>query len=318
MNNNERFKLYLDFSTDEGVEEILKLGTVLSNETRVNILRALQSPPFAMTFPELHRKLKVPNSTLLFHLCKLEECGIVCVRYKSSSAGTTRIIQRVLRTAEIVFFKRSEEETAKRYVSDVQAARVGWYSNYANGTALFFVADKMIHNNNYGLTFSPEHFNAELVYAANGVVTYDFSNAVARDHTIKYLELSLEICSEAPYYDNNYLSDITFWINGVELCCYTCKGDYGDRRGNLNPDWWPSSITQYGELLTIIVNEKGVFVNGIGYNHKVNISHLKLSETEKITLKFGNKDTAEHIGGFNVFGSTFGDYPQDIVLKLFY
>ncbi len=38
----------------------------------------------------------------------------------------------------------------------------------------------------------------------------------------------------------------------------------------------------------------------------------------RIELKFGNKPTATNLGGFNVFGKRFGDYPQDISLALSY
>ena len=34
---------------------------------------------------------------------------------------------------------------------------------------------------------------------------------------------------------------------------------FGGRRGHLNPDWWSDTMTQYGELQTIRINEKGCF-----------------------------------------------------------
>ena len=114
------------------------------------------------------------------------------------------------------------------------------------------------------------------------------------------------------------MSDITFWINGKELTTYVSEGDYGDRRGFLNPSWWPDVNTQYGKLVNITVNEKGVFVNGNETPSRRRLKDLDLSEGNKIVLSFGNKDTAEHVGGFNVFGSGFGDYPQDICLNLKY
>jgi len=35
-------------------------------------------------------------------------------------------------------------------------------------------------------------------------------------------------------------------------------------------------------------------------------------------VKIGIKEDAAHKGGINIFGDGFGDYPQDIVLKLSY
>ena len=55
---------------------------------------------------------------------------------------------------------------------------------------------------------------------------------------------------------------------------------------------------------------------------KINIvlskEQLDLKNGNKIILSFGNKDTTEHPGGFNIFGKEFGDYPQDIILTCKY
>ena len=39
---------------------------------------------------------------------------------------------------------------------------------------------------------------------------------------------------------------------------------------------------------------------------------------ESISIRIGNKDDAENKGGFNLFGRSFGDYAQDIILTLVY
>jgi predicted transcriptional regulator len=41
-------------------------------------------------------------------------------------------------------------------------------------------------------------------------------------------------------------------------------------------------------------------------------------DSHRIDVRFGNKDDAKHIGGFNIFGKEFGDYKQDIVMCLSY
>ena len=37
-----------------------------------------------------------------------------------------------------------------------------------------------------------------------------------------------------------------------------------------------------------------------------------------ISVKIGIKEEAKNIGGISIFGKSFGDYPQDIVMKLEY
>lgn len=52
------------------------------------------------------------------------------------------------------------------------------------------------------------------------------------------------------------------------------------------------------------------------------ISSVKLSDipidVDRWTLRIEVKDDAQHIGGCSIFGKGFGNYPQDIVMKLFY
>ena len=119
----------------------------------------------------------------------------------------------------------------------------------------------------------------------------------------------------ARYYDNDYKSDITFWINDKEICTLTTKGDYGDRRGKLNPDWWPSINTQYGELTTIKINENGIYLKDILVNKGITIKDLDITNNTFIKISLGNKNFALNKGGFNIFGSEFGDYPQNIIVE---
>jgi predicted transcriptional regulator len=40
-----------------------------------------------------------------------------------------------------------------------------------------------------------------------------------------------------------------------------------------------------------------------------------LKSGEPIPVRIGIKENASNIGGINLFGSKFGNYPQDIVLR---
>ena len=128
----------------------------------------------------------------------------------------------------------------------------------------------------------------------------------------------MELCSEAPYYDNDYLSEITFWVNKKEICTYLSEGDYGDRRGNVTPTWWSRKNTQYGKLVNILIDKTGVFINDKKVNDKINVDNLNLDKDNKITFTLGNKPTATYVGGFNLFGKCFGDHMQGIIMNVYY
>ncbi len=107
------------------------------------------------------------------------------------------------------------------------------------------------------------------------------------------------------------------WINGIEAGTWTCPSDFGGRRGKLNPDWWEDKNSQYGNLKQWYIDATGTYLD----NNKVSdrkLGEYHLAEGDYISVKIGIREDARHIGGVNIFGSSFGDYPQDLVMKLKY
>ena len=309
-------EISLSLKNEEDVSTIVCLCDALGNETRLRILQTLQKEPFIYTVPELVKLTKIPTSTLLHHLKKLEKANIVHLTYRTSSHGTVRMVTRDMKGANLSFYY-NDYKSSKHVLSSVQSVGVGMYSSFeADGSYLCLVKDKLYTDK--AEIYNPLHYDAQLIASSNGRVTYEFSNTVALHKEVVELLISLEICSEAPYHDNNYMSDITFWINGKEITTYLSDGDYGDRVGILNPDYWPKVNTQYGKLVNLSIKKDGVYINDVKFESKYNLENINLTKGNKLTLTIGNKSTAEHVGGFNIFGKTFGDYPQDICLQFFY
>lgn len=131
------------------------------------------------------------------------------------------------------------------------------------------------------------------------------------------LEVSIEMCSEAPHYKNDWPSDITMWINDIEVGTWTSPGDFWGRRGRNNPQWWPDTINQYGLLKYWRVNSTGTYVDDLKLSDKT-IDDFNVETNDFISVKFGIKENAKNIGGISIFGKSFGDYPQDIIMKIEY
>lgn len=316
-------KIYKPFSLDldltiareDDIPIIAEICEVLGSEIRLGILKYLQSPPYIHSLPTLVKELGIPKTTILHHLHKMENAGIINMFYKSSEHGLVRFVGRGLKSANIVIY-HTETSAERPVVSEFQTLGVGQFSDFT-GDRLSLATETELFDNIADRCFIPQRFEAQLIYMPQGTISY-FFNKVSTQKKLAELNLSLEICSEAPYFDNTYKSDITFWINGRETATFQCDGDYGDRRGKLNPEWWPSANTQYGKLLTLSVRTDGVFINGNRTLSKVKLSDLHLKEGNKISIVIGNKDTAEYPNGFNLFGREFGDYPQDICLEFKY
>ncbi len=302
----------LDIDKDEDFEKIYSLCNALGNKKRLEIFKHIQNPPYVFSIADLTKILDLPISTLVHHLEIMEQAKLIRMGYRNDSKKNLRIVKR--NTGDVyIHLYRPVEVSQNTMLTYTQVMPVGSYVDYEGEPLLYIFNKKVSHN-----TFSPERFNSPLVYTQKGIIEYYFDNSAIKTYSVVSMQLSLEICSEFPFYDNQHKSDITFWINGKAITTYTCEGDYGDRRGTLNPEWWPNHSTQYGKLVNILVNKEGVFINGTKQTSKIKINDLNLTNGNKISIKFGNENTAEYPGGFNVFGKEFGDYPQDIVLQIQY
>lgn len=106
-------------------------------------------------------------------------------------------------------------------------------------------------------------------------------------------------------------------MNGVEIGTWTSPADFGDHRGLLNPSWWEDRNTQHGLLKSWRVTERGSFMDGIHLSD-VTCSDLNLMQHPYISVRIGVKPDSRHVGGLNIFGRKFGNYEQDIVLRVEY
>ena len=75
--------------------------------------------------------------------------------------------------------------------------------------------------------------------------------------------------------------------------------------------------TQFGLLKTRSINSEGSFLDFVKVSD-VTINDIKLNNQPYLSIKIEIKDDAKNIGGINIFGEKFGDYPQGIVLKIKY
>ena len=65
----------------------------------------------------------------------------------------------------------------------------------------------------------------------SGEVEYRFSLGEIDPEQVEWLEISMEISSNAPMYREDFKSDIYVGLGARELGVWTSPGDYGARRG---------------------------------------------------------------------------------------
>jgi len=163
---------------------------------------------------------------------------------------------------------------------------------------------------------NPKRAGAGLIWVSKGYLEYRFPKSTAvTPERIASLSVTFEVCSEFPGFNNNWPSDITVWFNGREVGTWTSPGDMRGEYGRLTPRWWDLMNSQYGFLKTWLVTDSGSFVDGVR-TEDMTLADLELGPCEFYSVRIGVKEDAEFAGGFNLFGRTFGNYEQDVVLRL--
>ena len=70
-------------------------------------------------------------------------------------------------------------------------------------------------------------------------------------------------------------------------------------------------------LKLLVINKKGTFVDGLQISN-ITIKDFNLNYKSILKFKIGVPDNAEHVGGLTIFGKTFGNYNQDINIRINY
>jgi len=147
-------------------------------------------------------------------------------------------------------------------------------------------------------------------------VEYQFpNNAKLTNAEISEIEVAVELSSEVPGTSADWPSDITLSVNGVDVGTWTSPGDFGDKRGVFTPAWWKLKGSQYGKLKNWRIGADGTYVDGVRISD-VSLGALNLQNHHSIRVRIGVKDDAKHPGGINIFGKGFGNYDQDILLRI--
>lgn len=301
--------LYL--SSFEEADRVLK---ALSAPMRIEIMKLIYDTP-GMSMNDLAQTLGLTNSAISMHVSKLLEADLVQIETTSGKRGTMKLVSPS--HERLVIDMAPQKEQARFYQDDI---KIGYFTacnitpTCGLATPEGFVGAL---DDSKAFTF-PEHFNAEILWFANGYVEYGLPNHLQPGQTLKELQISFEISSEYPGFNEDYPSDIHFFINNLPLGIWVSPGDYGARKGYVAPAWWPDTLNQYGLLKTLIINENGTFMDGGQKLSDIKLRDLALDYNSLISFRIEVPRNTVNCGGCTLFGEHFGDYNQSIRVKAFY
>lgn len=292
-------------------EYLCLVAKALSSPERIDILDLLYKYPLSVQ--DIAKRLKLPASSVGLHIRLLESAGLIRAE-KSSINGSVYKISYINKHL-IHFNLRSSFENINETSSI--AIPIGSYRDcYADAQCGLISETGFIGTeDDFRSFYLLEHTQAQLIWMAKGFLEYKAPNILPKNKKCKKLSLSMELCSEALGYDEDYKSDIYISINGRECGFYRSEGDYGVRRGILTPSFWQNGLTQYGKLVTLSVDENGTFINDEAVSELM-VAQLRIENSDCITFRFEVKEDSMYCGGMNIFGEKAGDYAQPIVLAV--
>lgn len=294
---------------DEGLEIFKALGSNI----RIEIIKILRENN-GMNMNDLAATLNVTNGALTSHIKKLEDCGLISITSESSGHGNQKLCS--VHLDKILIDIESAEEDTNIYLTEL---KVGHYSSYevfptcglASPTALIGEVDDTRY------FAHPDRYNADILWFTKGHVEYIIPNFIPFSQKIDKITISAELSSEAPGVNEVCPSDISFYINDTFIGSWTSPGDFGDVQGIFTPEWWFPNWNQYGLLKLLVINKRGTFIDGLQISD-VTINHLNLTDKSTIRFKMAVNNDADHIGGLTIFGKNFGNYNQDINVRINY
>ncbi|MBE5843720.1 MAG: winged helix-turn-helix transcriptional regulator [Butyrivibrio sp.] len=297
----------------KSLSEGLDLFKALGSEIRLEIIRILLEEN-GMNMNELASKLNITNGALTSHIRKLEECGVITVSNETSGHGNQKICS--VHLDKILIDVQDEAKDEDIYTAGIKVGQFADYDVYPTcGLASSSQLIGQVDDTRY---FShPDRYDADILWFTKGYVEYVVPNFIPFNQKIDEICISAELSSEAPGVNNVWPSDIYFYLNNTFLGTWTSPGDFGDVKGIFTPDWWFPNWNQYGLLKMLVINHRGTFIDGLQISD-VTIDQFGLTSKSNIKFKLAVPEDAEHVGGLTIFGKNFGNYNQDIDVKISY
>lgn len=296
-------------SLNEGLEVFKALGS----DIRIQILNILREHP-GMNMNDLASCLNVTNGALTSHIKKLEDCGLITVTSESAGHGNQKICS--VHINKILVDLENAKEENNVYETEL---KIGHYSNYNVYPTCGLASSRAIIGEVDDTRYfaHPDRYNADILWFTKGFVEYMIPNFIPHSQNIDKITISAELGSEAPGVNDTWPSDISFYMNDVFIGSWTSPGDFGDVKGILTPDWWYHGWNQYGLLKLLVINNKGTFIDGLQISN-VTVKDLNITDKSPIKLKLAVNDDSTYVGGLTIFGKSFGNYNQDIRVRINY
>jgi len=295
------------------LDDIYAFCKSLSSPLRIGIVKVLMQNR-KINLNDLAEKLNVTNGAVTSHIKALHKAGVIEIEHSAGKRG----LQKNCFLKDHKFLINTSGEYTKHNTYEVEIP-IGSFSRYS----IYPTCGIATKNSLIGEVDDPRYFDdpqrsdAGIIWFTKGFVEYRLPNYLKPSFSPQEIQISFEVSSEAPGTCEDWPSDIHFLLNDVELGFWTSPGDYGNIKGLYTPDWWLTNWNQYGLLKLLTINTEGTFVDGKKISDTT-ISSFNINHKSDLIFTFSVPETATHLGGITLFGKGFGNYSQDINVRVIY
>lgn len=291
----------------------LPLFKALGSDTRIAILELLyEEGPKPMA--EISERLHLTGGALTPHIKMLSDAGLINIAIGSGRHGVQKICSAMEERIMI------DPAPLRREISVYETEiGVGQFTDYeVLPTCGLATADHIIGEVDYPKYFaSPDRLNCGIVWLGSGYLEYMVPNFLSEQQSLVEIQITLELGSESPGSNEDWPSDITFSLNGHNILTWTSPADFGASKGIYTPNWWNRHWNQHGMFKLITINRSGSFVDGQRFSD-VTLQTLAVVPGEPMTLRISAPKDAKNAGGLTLYGRSFGNYQQDISVRMHY
>ena len=267
-----------DINTHSG---ILTLSKALSSPVRLQMLKTIAERR-QINLNELAEAVNVTNGAITQHMKPLLEADLVEFIYTSGKRGSQKIC--TLKDHLFMIDILSDLDHTLMYETEIP---IGTFTQYLVLPTCGIATQRTV----IGEVDEPRYFDdpskkeAGILWFTKGFVEYRIPNYLKDSQTLEELQISFEICSEAPGVCSNWPSDIYFSINGIDLGFWTSPGDFGGAvKGLFTPEWWDENWNSYGLLKLLTINNEGTYIDGGKIS---DINTVKLGIDSKVPSRSG-------------------------------
>ena len=269
----------------------LELFKTLGSDVRMRIVELL-SERGEMNMNEIASALELTNGALTAHIRRLEECGIIHTVTECTGHGNQKRCS--MKVDQILVNGRTEEVREIR-VKD-EELQIGYFDAFdvTAPCGLCSVYSMIGREDDADYFALPDRLQAGLLWFSEGYLEYRIPNMLPDSQ-----------------------AEIDFYLNERKIATWVTPPEFQWSKGIYTPAWWYGRERQFGLMKMIVVTRIGTYFDGMKIS-EVGLGDFTAEELRHLKLRIGVEKRGRYQGGVALYGTGFGNYNQDIHVRVHY